>query len=253
MKKYALITTFYCKDCICPTKTDLQSRFNYDGDIDDLFINFSNNFDPWHYENIPVNTTGRKDLIYGKIFLLKKFIEENILGKYEYVSHIDYSDTKFAKSFLSMMESFESTNQDFIISTEKICWPYIDAVRKWVNYELQEREFEYINSGALISRTEVLLNYLNKLSKICLNSKIDFWDDQGVWQYYNLNIEKLNSDKNCNYFFSTALLDNTYYSIQDKTITTKFGTQPFLIHDNSSFSLNLREKIDYNLYKIPRP
>ena len=53
----------------------------------------------------------------------------------------------------------------------------------------------------------------------------------------------LNADKDAKYFFSTALLDESYYTIENKLIKTKFGTYPYLIHDNSSFSLNLISKI----------
>jgi len=252
MKKYALITTFYCMGCECPQKIDARNRFNYDGSLDDIFINFSNEFDPWHFDKCE-NTTGRRDLITGKLFMLRDFVKNNILNNYEYICHIDYSDTRFARSFIEMMEEFERSKQDFIISTEKICWPYFDSVKKWVNYELENKEFEFVNSGAIISKTEVFYNYLVKLTELCLENKIDFWDDQGVWQFYNLTVEKLNADKICYYFFSTALLDNTYYTIEGKKIKTKFGTYPYLVHDNSSFSLNLIDKINYNLYKIPNP
>ena len=243
MKKYALATTYYCKDCPCPTNEYLKTRFNYDGDVEDIFINFSNEFDPWNKDHLNVGISGRKDLVYGKIFLLRDFIKDNLLGKYEYVCHIDYSDTKFARSFNEMMNEFESTKEDFIISTEKICWPYIDVVKQWVDYPLEEKEFEYINSGAIISKTEVYYNYLVTLANLCLDTIVDFWDDQGVWQYYNVKIKNLNSDKNTKYFFSTALLDESYYTMEDKSIKTKFGTYPYLIHDNSSFSLNLINKI----------
>ena len=138
-----------------------------------------------------------------------------------------------------MMIKFENSNQDFIISTEKKCWPDIETVITWIDHPIEEKDFEYINSGAVISKTQVFYNYLLQLIDICLNIDIDFGDDQGVWQYYNLKIKNLNADKACEWFFSTAFLDSTYYSIEDKKIKTKFGTYPYLIHDNSSFSLNL--------------
>jgi hypothetical protein len=252
MKKYALLSTFYCRGCVCPDKEIIREKFNYDGKLDDLHINFSDKFDPWNLENC-INVRGRRDLIQGKIFQLKEYIENNILNKYVYVSHIDFSDTRFARSFIEMMEEFEKTKQDFIISTEKKCWPYFSAVKPWVNYDLTEEEFYFVNSGALISKTEVLYNYLIKLMELCKTNNIDYWDDQGVWQYYHLIVEKLNSDRECKYFFSTALLDDSYYTLEDNKIRTKFGTYPYLVHDNSSFSLNLRGKINYNLYKIPNP
>jgi len=240
MKKYSLITTYYCKDCNYST----DNRFDFDGNSEDFYINFSNEFSPFDMDKIPyVGVTKRRDLVYGKIFLLKDFIEKNILDKYEYLCHIDYSDTKFSGSFMEMMKKFESSNMDFIISTEKKCWPYLHAVNNWLDSPSSDEEFKFINSGAIISKTEKFLLYLNKLIDICLNENIDFWDDQGVWQYYNLKIEKLNADTNCEYFFSTSELDETYYTIENNKIKTKFETYPYLIHDNGSFNLNLISKI----------
>jgi hypothetical protein len=245
MKKFATVTTFYCKNCQKPTNEILKDKFNYDGDTEDLFINFSNDFDPWNIENIPnVGISRRKDLVYGKIFKLKEFIESNILNKYEYLVHIDYSDTKFSRSCIEMFNHFINSGKDLIISTEKICWPYLETVSSWVNQKIEDKEFYYINSGAIISKTNKFYDIICKLENICLNEKIDFWDDQGVWQYYNIKYENLEKDEICDYFFSTALLDETYYKIENKRIITKFETEPYLIHDNSSFSLNLTKKIN---------
>ncbi len=243
MKKYSLITTYYGKNATCPYKKDIKNKFNYDGFEDDLYVNFSNEFDPWNKDHLSVGSSGRKDLIYGKIFLLKDFVKNNILNKYEFLCHIDYSDTKFARSFNDMMKKFEISGQDFCIATEKTCWPYLEIVEKWANKKLDQVEFYYINSGCIISKTDIFIKYLDELSNLCINSTIDFWDDQGVWQYYDINIQKLNADKTCEYFFCTGLLDNTYYSFENNIITTKFNTCPYIIHDNSSFSLNLINKI----------
>jgi hypothetical protein len=244
MKKYALASTYYSFNSKRPSIDEVKRKFNYDGDVDDLYLNFSNEFDPWHKDHLNVGVSGRRDLVYGKIFLLREFVKDNILGKYEYICHIDYSDTKFARSYVEMMEDFISTGDDFIISTEKQAWPPFDVVKSWVDYPLEDEEFVFINSGAIISKTQTYYDYLGLLSDLCLNSGIDFWDDQGVWQYYNLKTQKLNSDKTCKYFFSTAMLNSSYYEIdENKKIKTKFGTYPYLIHDNSSFSLNLITKI----------
>jgi hypothetical protein len=245
MKKYALITTYYCTNCSRPSIDYVKSKLNYDGDIEDLYVNFSDEFDPWNKEHLNVGISGRKDLVYGKIFLLKNFIRDNILGKYEYITHVDYSDTRFVRSFKEMMSEFENSKQDFIISTEKNCWPDLNIVKQWVDEEtyLKDKEFYYVNSGAIISKTEILYNYLDILTDLCLKTLVDFWDDQGVWQYYNLKVNKLNSDTTCKYFFSTGLLDDSYYQIEKNLIKTKFQTFPYLIHDNSSFSLNLINRI----------
>lgn len=243
MKKYALITTYYCIGYEKPSIEYLKTRFNYDGDIEDLYVNFSNDFDPWHKDNLNVGLSGRKDLVYGKIYMLKKFLEDNILGKYEYMCHIDYSDTKFSRSFIEMMTYFENTGDDFIISTEKNCWPPIEVCQRWVDKPLNQEEFTYINSGAFMGKTEICYDYINKMHDLCENTPIDYWDDQGVWQYYHINVNPLNSDNKSKYFFSTANLDESYYYIKDNKIFTKYDTQPYLIHDNSSFSLNLINKI----------
>lgn len=244
MKKYSLITTNYCFNCSEPLKGDVISKFNFDGDYSDIFINFSNKFSPFEMTEIPdVGFTKRRDLVYGKIFLLEEFIKKNILEKYEYICHIDYSDTKFNGSFVEMMDKFVEYNYNFLISTEKNAWPYINQLRSWTEMELEDLEFSYLNSGAIISKTDVFYNYLIKMKSLCLGTSIDFWDDQGVWQYYDLMIESLNKDKNSEFFFSTALLDDSFYTIENKKIKNRFGFYPYLIHDNSSFSLNLIKKI----------
>lgn len=230
-------------DCGCPSTKEVKTQFNYDGDIKDLHINFSSKFDPWHTEHLGLNVSGRKDLIYGKVFLLRQFIEQNILDKYEYMCHIDYSDTKFCKSYIEMMENFIASGEDFIISTEKNCWPYLGIVKNWVDYPVEEKEFYYVNSGAVIAKTHIYHEYLVQLEQICLSINTNFWDDQGLWQYHHLKIKPLNTDNTCKYFFSTAMLDESYYSMENGFVKTKFNTYPYLIHDNSSFSLNLRNKI----------
>jgi hypothetical protein len=244
MNKYALITTFYCKNCEEPNKDFLKSKFNFDGSVENIFLNFSNKFDPWNLEEIPnVGISKRKDLVFGKIFLLRKFVEDNILGKYTNIVHIDYSDTKFNRSCNEMVDKFIESGEEIILSTEKICWPYLEIVASWFNKKLEEKEFLYVNSGGIISKTEIFYKKLTELEKICLNTNLDFWDDQGVWQYYSIKYENITKDLTSEYFFSTASLDETYYEIENKIVKTKFGTKPFLIHDNSSFSLNLIKKI----------
>jgi hypothetical protein len=242
--KNAIISTYYCLGCQKPSKVECQSRFAYDIDNNDFYLNFNDDFNPFDFSNITdVGLSKRKDLVFGKIFRLKTFIEEHILGKYDNILHIDYSDTKFARSSTELFEEFTKSREDIVISTEKNCWPYLHAVSNWFGIELPHKEFFYVNSGAVISKTEKFYEILKELEGICLNSDIDFWDDQGVWQYYNLRENNLSKDLNSEYFFSTAELDETYYKFEDGVITTKFGTKPYLIHDNSSFSLNLIRKI----------
>jgi hypothetical protein len=243
MKDYALVTTYFCHGCEQPTPQQLLERFNADCPAEDMYINFSDRFDPWHVDDIEVGVArGRKDLLYGKIFLLKQFIETNILNQYKYLCHIDYADTRFCRSFLGMMDEFVKSNQDFIISTEKPAWPPIDAIRRWGNPTIQEQEFYFINSGAFIAKVDVFYEYLCKMHTLCLTTPLDYYDDQGVWQYYNVYVEQLPADTTCKYFFSTALLDDSYYTIEHNTVKTKFGTYPYLLHDNSSFSLNLTRR-----------
>jgi hypothetical protein len=239
MKKYCLVTTFYCDGCTHPSNEGVVNKLRYDGPIEDFFVNFSNLISPHNFSNIPnIGISKRKDLVYGKIFLLKKFIEKNILNRYQYICHVDFSDVKFRRSFVDMMMQFEKEDVDIIISTEKNCWPYLETVRTWTNKEIPNEEFSFLNSGGVISKVEVFLKILESLENFCIKTNIDFWDDQGVWQYYDI-IHGIEKDKICNYFFSTALLDNSYFSSENNKIITKFGTEPYIIHDNSSFSLNL--------------
>ena len=107
MKKNAVITTYYCKNCDQPTKETLKTRFNYDGNTEDFFINFSNDFDPWNIESIPyVGPSRRKDLVFGKIFKLKTFIENHILGKYENILHHSEISIEDAKKLAKMILNY---------------------------------------------------------------------------------------------------------------------------------------------------
>jgi hypothetical protein len=240
----AIITTYYCNSCNLPTKQELKDKFAFDINEDDFYINFGDYFDPFNTKQIPdIGISKRKDLVYGKIFKLRKFFEEKILNRYDNILHIDYSDTKFSRSSEQLFNEFSDTGLDIVISTEKKCWPYIETVRSWFNTNFEEKEFFYVNSGAVIAKTEKFYEILLALEKICLEIPIDFWDDQGVWQYYSLKENNLPKDENCKFFFSTAELNNEYYTLENGVITTKFGTKPYLIHDNSSFSLNLTKKI----------
>jgi hypothetical protein len=189
-----------------------------------------------------VGISKRKDLVYGKIFKLRKFIEDNIYGRYEYLIHLDYNDTKFIRSSTELFKHFIESKKDIVVSTEKDCWPYINVVSNWVNKNLESSEFKFLNSGLIISKTEKFLIILKRLEGLCLNNPIDFWDDQGVWQFYDLTCEDLHKDNTCEYFFSTAFLDDSYYEMKENTLKTKFGTYPFIVHDNSSFSLKLIQK-----------
>jgi hypothetical protein len=242
MKKSCLITTFYSLNKSCPSKIDLKEKFRCDCLVDDIHINYSDYFDPWNSNHLKVGDSKRKDLVYGKIFMLRDYIKENILGKYEIICHIDYNDVKFARSFIEMIDLFDESKKMICMATEKQCWPDIEVVSQWNPIVSELDEFHHINSGCILSKTEVLLHHLEKLVEICLNKKIDFWDDQGVWQYYN-SLAKIDLDTRCEYFFCTALLDNNYFTKEGGKIKTKFGTLPYIIHDNSSFSLNLTQQI----------
>jgi hypothetical protein len=242
MKPSCLVTTYYSEGGREPTKEELKIKFNADCSSEDIFVNFSRDISPSNTKIIPnIGLSKRKDLVYSKIFLINKFIKNNLIGKYEYICHIDYSDTKFCRSYRNMMERLIDNNTDFIISTEKNCWPYLETVESWdiKKNKLENIDFKYLNSGAFVSKTSTLVSILDELENICLTKEIDFWDDQGVWQYYDLYVNKLIKDHTCEYFFSTGFLDETYYKKIKNKIITKFDTEPYLIHDNSSFSLNL--------------
>ena len=169
------MSTYYCTDCVEPTKEFCKSKFNHDNLEEEFILNFSDYFDPFKTDKIPyVGKTKRKE--------------------------------------------------DIVISTEKNCWPYIETVSEWVGSKLPHKDFLYINSGAVIGKVDVFYDKLKKLERICLETNIDFWDDQGVWQYLNLTEGGITKDDKSQYFFSTALLDNTFFTRDSEGIKTKFKT-----------------------------
>jgi hypothetical protein len=141
------------------------------------------------------------------------------------------------------MNEFRNSGKKITISTEKTAWPYIETLREWAKRDLNDNEFSFLNSGFVLSEVKTFHSILCDLERICLETNIDFWDDQGVWQYYDLMKNNIDKDHKSLYCFSTALLDETYYEIKNGKLKTKFGTEPYVIHDNSSFSLNLTKKL----------
>ena len=73
--KNAIISTYYCLSCQEPPKSECRTRFGYDIEDEDFYLNFSNDFNPFDFSNISdVGVSKRKDLVFGKIFRLKTFI-----------------------------------------------------------------------------------------------------------------------------------------------------------------------------------
>lgn len=251
MNNFCFVTTSYCENCEELSSQHLKLKFNIDCSEDNVFANFSNNFSPFNHSNIPnIGATRRKDLVYGKIFKLYDFLENKIKNNFEYVCHFDFSDTIFCRSAEKMMNKFINEKKEFLICAEKPCWPYFDAVIKWgtpvtnlINDDSKIANF--LNSGVIISKTSILLCLLEKLKHICLTSNIDFWDDQGVWQYYyNFIDNSLPVDFNSEFTICTAFLKEDNFKIEDKKliVNNEHRTLPYIIHDNSSFSANLVEK-----------
>jgi len=248
MNNFCFVTTSYCDNCQEPSINDIKAKFNIDSDVSNIFVNFSNEFSPYNHIKIPaIGASRRKDLVYGKIFKLHEFLKKNIEGKYNYVCHFDFSDTVFCRSATEMMNKFISENREFLMCAEKPCWPYFDTVVRWgkPNTRLindDSKIANFLNSGVIIAKTAILISLLEKLIKICLEVDIDFWDDQGVWQYYyNFVDNSLPIDFKSDYTVCTAFLKDENFIFEDNKIFVRneWKSQPYIIHDNSSFSANL--------------
>ena len=251
MNQYCFITTSYCCGCHEPTKEYIKNRFNIDAELTSIFVNFSNDFSPNDYTKMPfVGATKRRDLVYGKIFKLYDFIVNCVENKFEYICHFDFNDTFFCRSATEMMDKFISEGKDFLICAEKPCWPYIDTVMRWgvPTRHIPQADTNianYLNSGVIIAKTSYLLQILNKLKELCLTKSIDFWDDQGVWQYYYFYMnQELNVDYDSEYTICTSFLKDDNFSLENNKVVVNNckKSTPFIIHDNSSFSAILIEK-----------
>lgn len=177
------------------------------------------------YNDLMVGANYYDKLYFHKVIKLYEYIQENLIGKYDYILFLDATDTNFYTNPENIVDKFKATNHSIVFCAEKGLWPltkYSDL------YETKRKDspIPYLNSGAYIGYVDKISDYLKEMIE-----KDHHKDDQGSWQIQYLLNEDILVDQECNFFFSTYKTKE-YINLLSENNVELIGINPFIIHDN---------------------
>jgi hypothetical protein len=165
-------------------------------------------------------------LYHYKVIGLLKYLEDNILGKYEYVIFLDATDTNFISSPTDIIEKFEKFNCSVLLGAEYGLWPHTDFNHLYDNKPKFTDKF-YLNSGTYIGYTDKIIFHLKDIIE---NKYRQGNDDQGRWAIQYLMNDDIKIDQECKIFFSTYLSKKDVVVNNDDVKLEKI--EACIIHDN---------------------
>jgi len=182
------------------------------------------------FDGVPRESSYYEKLYRYKLFYLLPYIEEHILGKYEYMLFVDAKDTNFYRDPSTLIEDFKSFNKSIVFCGERELWPTTNLTHL---YSTKERTgpFAYLNSGAYIGYTAKIVEHLQNIVKEDYKERIE---DQSTWTIEYLLNDDIEIDSEGKLFFSTHTTKS--YTFEDSTgkiVLT--GINPYIIHDNGPY------------------
>lgn len=161
-----------------------------------------------------------------KLIQVQKYLEK--LPDNDVVLFVDAYDVVVLKSPEVIYSTFLAMNAPFVISADRICWPYHHLASE---YPPSPTSFRYINAGSYIG----YVGYIKELFKE-LAPLIPEEDDQGLMtKHFLRHPEKYTLDYHGKLFLPTAGLSSEDLEIdkQNKTVrSVETGTTPCILHGN---------------------
>jgi hypothetical protein len=171
-------------------------------------------------------------LYYYKIVKVFEYIENNIIGKYEYILFLDATDTNFIKPIENIIQKFKQLNCSIVMGAEKGLWPPTNYNHLYENKRMIN-DTKYLNSGTYFGYTEKIQHHLRDIMEKEYQTGID---DQGRWAIQYLLNDDIIIDQERNFFFST--LDSKDSVIVDDEKIYLLNSDAFVIHDNGPINEN---------------
>jgi hypothetical protein len=173
-----------------------------------------------------------------RIKKLVKFIEENILNKYDYFILLDATDVGYVKGINNIPKIMENYNCSILFGAERNLWPTTDYSHLHENKDINT-PYKFLNAGVFCAKPEHFINHVNNI----LERKLFGLCDQGNWQIEYL----LNSDIQLDY--NNKLVLNTYLSkcdidVNNNTVQFK-SADPIFVHDNGGFNDETIKIVDF--------
>lgn len=191
------------------------------------------------------NETIRNESYYFKFthFRIKnllKFIESNIIDKYDYFILLDATDVGYVGGIQNIPKIMEEYKCDILFGGERNLWPNTDYSFKYENKK-NLSQYKYLNAGVFCAKPLPFVNHVEKI----LQRNLTGICDQGNWQIEYL----LNSDIEIDYHNKLVL--NTYLAKDDIIVSgnnIQFKTNtPIFVHDNGGFNDQTIKIVDFYL------
>ena len=206
--------------------------FDYPPNYTPIFVkNALNYFENSDIHIVRYNSICNSDSYYDKLYFYKivklcEYLEQNILGKYEFILFLDATDTNFYSSPKNIIEKFKSKNCSIIMGAEQCLWPPNSYTHLYDKKQINS-EYRYLNSGTYFGYTEKVMNHMKNIIKNVYDTGID---DQGKWTIQFLLNDDIIIDSDCEFFMST-LNSKKHVKIKNgKIFIERFN--PIIIHDN---------------------
>jgi len=171
-------------------------------------------------------TSFYEKLFFYKVVKLLEYIEQNILGKYDYILFLDGTDTNFIKSPNDIVEKFLKLNCSIVMGAEANLYPGTNYDHLYDKKRVVS-ESKYLNSGTYFGFTNKIVDHLRDIIEKEYQTGID---DQGRWTIQYLLNDDIIIDQEKDFFFSTY---NTgkYVKIDNNSVEL-IDSNAFIIHDN---------------------
>jgi hypothetical protein len=169
-------------------------------------------------------------LYFYKIVKVLEYIENYILGNYDYILFLDATDTNFISSPKDLIDKFNTKGYPIIMGAEKGLWPPTNYVHLYDNKPILT-EYKYLNSGTYFGLTDKIITHLKQIIEKGYQNGID---DQGKWTIEYLLSDDILIDQNQEFFFSTF---NSKDKINiDNNEISLINSSACIIHDNGGFN-----------------
>jgi hypothetical protein len=231
MKKTAIVTVLFdYPEHFVPT---FQTKLLNDININDYYVvRYTSQDDGVSNESYYFKFT------YFRIRKLIKFIEETILGNYDYFILLDATDVAYVGGINNIDSIMTEYDCDILFGAERNLWPNTEYSHLH-DIKNIDTPYKFLNAGVFCAKTESYVKHIYKI----LERELFGLCDQGNWQ-----IEYLLND-NIKLDYKNKLTLNTYLAKEDISLENnkvKFLTnEPIFVHDNGGYNDETTKLLEY--------
>ena len=169
-------------------------------------------------------------LYFYKIVKVLEYIEQHILGVYDYILFLDATDTNFISSPDNLIEKFNDLSCSIVMGAEKGLWPPTNYTHLYDKKPILN-DYKYLNSGTYFGYTDKIVYHMKQIIEEEYQTGID---DQGKWTIEYLLSDDIMVDQKQEFFFSTFNSKNNL-KIDGKNVGL-LNSNAFIIHDNGGYN-----------------